>query len=187
VVDVCAAPGGKATAAASLGGRVVAADFRPKRVGLVAGNAVRTASGRPDEGAVWPLVADARRPALRDGVAHVVLVDAPCSGLGVLRRRPDARWRVTEQDVTELAVLQTSILESSAALVRPGGRLVYSVCTLTAAETIEVAERFTETHPEFTLADAPGGPWQPWGSGALLLPQTDDSDGMAWFGWRCES
>lgn len=184
VVDVCAAPGGKATAMAGSGARVVAADLRPKRVGLVAANAERTAGARDDGGAVWPVVADARRSPLRSGVADVVLVDAPCSGLGVLRRRPDARWRVTASDVAELAVIQGSILAASSALVSPGGLLAYSVCTLTADETIGVAEVFAAAHPEFEPVDSPTDPWIPWGSGALLLPQADDSDGMALFLWR---
>lgn len=184
VVDVCAAPGGKATALAGAGANVIAADLRPKRVRLVAGNARRTAADRPDSGAVWPLVADARHAPLRVGVADIVLVDAPCSGLGVLRRRPDARWRITANDVDELSVIQSAILDASAGLVAPGGLLAYSVCTLTRSETIEVAERFADTHPGFEAVAPPEDPWIPWGSGALLLPQADDSDGMALFTWR---
>lgn len=184
VVDVCAAPGGKATALAGAGAHVIAADLRPKRVRLIAGNARRTAADRPDSGAVWPLVADARHAPLRPASADIVLVDAPCSGLGVLRRRPDARWRITPADVTELGAIQTDILDTSAELVAPGGLLAYSVCTLTRSETIDVAERFTDTHRGFEVAGPPGDPWIEWGSGALLLPQADDSDGMALFMWR---
>lgn len=183
-IDVCAAPGGKATALAGAGALVVAADLRPKRVRLVAGNARRTAADRPEGATVWPVVADAAFPPLRDGLAHIVLVDAPCSGLGVLRRRPDARWRITERDVDELAVVQARLLDAAAPLVAPGGLLAYSVCTLTRSETIDVAERFTASHPDFAVADPPGDPWTPWGSGSLLLPQADDSDGMALFLWR---
>ena len=69
-----------------------------------------------------------------------MLLDAPCSGLGVLRRRPDARWRVSESSIGELAALQRDLLAAAAALVRPGGVLVYSVCTLTRAETVDVDE-----------------------------------------------
>lgn len=184
VVDICAAPGGKATALAGLGARVIAADLRPKRVRLVADNADRTSADRPDDGAVWPLVADARRPPLRPELADVVLVDAPCSGLGVLRRRPDARWRIAQHDVDELAALQFDVLDAASALVVAGGLLAYSVCTLTRAETIEVAERFAAANPEFVPTAPPGEPWVAWGSGALLSPQADDSDGMALFTWR---
>jgi len=184
VVDLCAAPGGKATALAAAGARVVAADIRPHRVRLVAGNIERTAADRPETGAALAVVADARRPAVRPGCADVVLVDAPCSGLGVLRRRPDARWRITAADVAELADLQVELLDAAAPLVGDGGLLAYSVCTLTTAETIDVARRFAAAHPDFEPADPPGGPWVPWGSGGLLLPQADDSDGMALFLWR---
>jgi 16S rRNA (cytosine967-C5)-methyltransferase len=185
VIDVCAAPGGKATGLVAAGATVVAADRRWSRVRLLAGNIERTRSGA--SGIAWPMAADATRPAIRPGIADVVLVDAPCSGLGVLRRRPDARWRVTADDVASLAALQRRILGEAASLVRPGGRIVYSVCTLTRAETVEVAEWFGECYHEFEPADVPGDPWRPWGSGALLLPQADDSDGMALFAWQRSS
>ena len=103
-----------------------------------------------------------------------VLVDAPCSGLGTLRRRADARWRMTEADVGELAALQRRLLTASAQLVRPGGTLVYSVCTLLAAESVD--------HPTpdgFTVVDEPPvGPWEPWAQGWRLLPHRTGTDGM---------
>ena len=184
VVDVCAAPGGKATGLAAAGALVVAADLRPHRVRLVAENAATTASGRPASAAVWPVVADGRHLPLRPAVADLVLVDAPCSGLGVLRRRPDARWRVAQSDVDELAGVQGELLDAAAALVAPGGVLAFSVCTLTAAETTGVAGAFADRHDQFDGLAPPGDPWVPWGSGGLLLPQADDSDGMALFCWR---
>ena len=91
---------------------------------------------------MWPLVADAAAPPFRPRIADAVLVDAPCSGLGVLRRRADARWRVTADDVQRLGVIQGGILAASADLVRPDGVLAYSVCTLTRVETIDVAAAF---------------------------------------------
>jgi 16S rRNA (cytosine967-C5)-methyltransferase len=180
VVDVCAAPGGKATGMAAAGAQVIALDLRAKRVGLIASNAARLGLAN-----VYPAVADGRALPIRPGSADVVLVDAPCSGLGVLRRRADARWRISEDDVTRLGAIQRALLESAATLVKPGGRLAYSVCTLTAAETTEVAEPFTAAHPEF-LAQPIGssGEWMPWGSGGVLLPQDTDSDGMALFVWQ---
>ena len=184
LIDVCAAPGGKATALAESGARVIAADLRPNRVRLIAGNARRTASAHPAEAAVWPLIADAAHPPLRTGLADGVLVDAPCSGFGVLRRRPDARWRISAGDVGRLAVLQRELLEASLPLVRPGGVLVYSVCTLTVAETTAVADAFGSDHPELIADPVREYPWTEWGSGSLLLPQADDSDGMAMFRWR---
>lgn len=185
VVDLCAAPGGKATALAAAGAQVVAADRRWSRVRLLRDNVERTAPGRSDpSGACWPLVADAAAPPFRAGIADVVLVDAPCSGLGVLRRRADARWRIAPGDVEQLAALQARLLAAATALVRPGGRLVYSVCTLTEAETVGVADGFSSEHPSFLPQDPPDAPWRPWGTGGLLLPQDDDSDGMALFSWR---
>ena len=115
----------------------------PRRDGaLVAASDVRAAARAHDvenvealECHVLVVVADARRPPFRTGVFDRVLVDAPCSGLGVLRRRPDARWRIEPEDVDRLAALQRELVDAAVALVAPGGVLVYSVCTLTAAET----------------------------------------------------
>jgi 16S rRNA (cytosine967-C5)-methyltransferase len=178
VVDLCAAPGGKATGLASEGVRVVALDARPARARLVAGNAARL--GLP----VPVGVADGRRPPVRPGAVDRVLVDAPCSGLGALRRRPDARWRIEEAAVDRLAALQVELLDGAAEVVAPGGTLVFSVCTLTAAESTAVADRFAATHPGFTPVPGPGEPWTGWGSGSLLLPQAAGTDGMALFRWR---
>ncbi|MEY2754927.1 MAG: hypothetical protein RJB65_1285, partial [Actinomycetota bacterium] len=115
-LDVCAAPGGKSTAMAARGATVVAADLQPQRVGLVAANAARLgATG------VLPVVADALHGPWADGSFDHVLLDAPCSGLGTLRRRADARWRVAADDVASLAELQRQMLLAAAPLVRPGG------------------------------------------------------------------
>lgn len=131
VLDLCAGPGGKATGLARSGARVVAADLQFHRAGLVAENAVRVGT------TLGVVVADGRRPPFREGTFDRVLVDAPCSGLGALRRRADARWRIQQSDVAELAALQQELLGEAARLVRPGGVLVYSVCTITAAESID--------------------------------------------------
>jgi 16S rRNA (cytosine967-C5)-methyltransferase len=101
--------------------------------------------------------------------------------LGVLRRRADARWRVQPGDVTELAALQRDLVAAAADLVRPGGRLVYSVCTLTAEETIGVDEWLASARPELEpepIDDLPGSGWRRHGRGAILLPQTAGTDGM---------
>jgi 16S rRNA (cytosine967-C5)-methyltransferase len=184
VLDLCAAPGGKATALAALGAEVVAADVRPGRVGLIAANAQRLGVA-PD--ALRAVVADGRRPPFGPGSFDRVLVDAPCSGLGSLRRRADARWRIDADAPARLATMQTALLDAAAVLVAPGGSLVYSVCTLTAEETTGVADRFGTTHPGWTVASVPGEPWERWGSGALLLPQTAGTDGMAIFRWQAPS
>jgi 16S rRNA (cytosine967-C5)-methyltransferase len=171
VADLCAAPGGKATALAEAGAFVAAGDIRPHRAALVRDNARRLGLG-----GVGTFVGDGRRPPLR--AVDRVLVDAPCSGLGVLRRRPDARWRITPEAVDTLAGLQRELLVASADLVRPGGRLVYSVCTLTDAETSDVDEWLAAVRPDLVASPPPGDPWEPLGRGARVLPQTADTDGM---------
>ena len=174
VADLCAAPGGKATAMARAGAAlVVGADRRASRAALVATNAARV--GTPT---VVPVVADGRRPPLRDGSLDRVLVDAPCSGLGVLRRRPDARWRMTADEVPHLAELQRELVGAAAGLVRDGGLLAYSVCTLTASETTDVDAWLAAEHPELVALKHPGTPWEPAGRGARLLPQSAGTDGM---------
>jgi 16S rRNA (cytosine967-C5)-methyltransferase len=173
VLDLCAAPGGKATAMASTGARVVAADVSPVRSGLVKANAERLGSD------VRVVTMDGRRAAFPADSFDRVLVDAPCSGLGVLRRRPDARWRIESSAVERLATLQRELLGSAAGLVRPGGVLVYSVCTMTARETVEIDEWLAETHPDFHALAPLADPWRPLGRGALLLPQAAGTDGMA--------
>jgi 16S rRNA (cytosine967-C5)-methyltransferase len=169
VFDPCAAPGGKATALAAAGARVIAGDARAHRAGLVAANAARL------DAEVATVVADATNPPFADGVFDAVLIDAPCSGLGALRRRPDARWRIQPGDVQELAVLQRRMLTACGSLVRPGGRLVYSVCTVTAAESVDhpIPDGFEidDRRPE-------AGEWRPFRHGWRVLPQDADTDGM---------
>ena len=183
ILDVCSAPGGKATALAASGAQVVACDLRERRLGLVASNAHRLAS---------PLLLVAA-----DGLASPfppqsfdrVLVDAPCSGLGVLRRRADARWqegRTSEATITGLADLQLAMLSAAVESVAPGGILAYSVCTMTVAETVSVDRRLRSAHPAL-IPEAVGKPWRPHGDqagGGLLLPQDLDSEGMAVFIYR---
>ena len=177
VADLCAAPGGKATALAGRGARVIACDSHRGRVGLL--NANLRALGAELMQAV---VADGRHPPLRQGRFDGVLVDAPCSGLGALRRRPDARWRIEPSAVLRLAELQRDLLDAAAGLLRPGGQLVYSVCTLTAAETLAVADDLS-ADDRLELLPAPDQPWSPHGGGAMLLPDAGH-DGMALFRWR---
>lgn len=174
IADVCAAPGGKATLlAASL---VAAGDVHPSRAALVQDNARRLRL----TDAVATYVADARNPPFRPETFDRVLVDAPCSGLGVLRRRPDARWRVAESDVDDLTDLQRNVLDGSIPLLKPGGTLVYSVCTLTDAESVAIDEWLADAHPDLVPGPdpTPAPPWQPHGRGARLLPQAAGTDGM---------
>ena len=142
---------------------------------------VRHAHDRQPEltrGAVAAVVADGTRPPWRPGSLDRVLVDAPCSGLGVLRRRPDARWRVTPHDVERLVPLQRALLGAAVELLRPGGSLVYSVCTITAAETLGIDAWLAEAHPELAPEGHLDGPWRPHGRGDLLLPHDAGTDGM---------
>jgi len=173
VADLCAAPGGKATRLATNAALVASGDVLASRVGLVAENAARLSSC-----ALAPFVADGRHPPLRPAHFDRVLVDAPCSGLGVLRRRADARWRIQASDIDDLVVLQRDLLEAAIRLVRPGGVLVYSVCTLTRAETVEVDDALAEAHPLLQALPSPVGRWEQVGRGARLLPQTAGTDGM---------
>jgi 16S rRNA (cytosine967-C5)-methyltransferase len=172
VADVCAAPGGKATRLAASGAFVVASDVRAARVRTMAENIAAL------EVPVHVTVADARLPPFRDEVFDRVLVDAPCSGLGVLRRRPDARWRAEPGDVGRLAGLQRELADGAVTLVATGGVLVYGVCTLTAEETLGIDDHLAHVHPELVPLTPPGAPWREHGRGGLLLPQDADTDGM---------
>lgn len=172
VADVCAAPGGKATGLAS-SGPVIAADISLSRARVVAANADRLRAQT-----VATVVADAAEPPLRDRAFDLVLVDAPCSGLGVLRRRPDARWRIQPSDIDRLSALQRRLLTSAAGLLRPGGVLAYSVCTLTTSETASLDRWLAQQFPDMRPLPPPADPWRNAGRGALLLPQAAGTDGM---------
>jgi 16S rRNA (cytosine967-C5)-methyltransferase len=177
ILDVASAPGGKATAAAERmdgSGVIVAADLHPGRVRAM-GRATRRLGL---DAAIVPLLADGRRLPLADAAFDRVLLDAPCSGLGVLRRRPDARWRVQTTDVDDLAALQRELLGAAARATTPGGRLVYAVCTLSRAETIGVDDWAREHLREFRSLEPPSAPWRAHGRGALLLPSDAGTDGM---------
>lgn len=178
VADLCAAPGGKATLLAADGALVLASDIAADRVALVSENVERLGLGPEGRASVAVAVADATTPPWRPGSMHRVLVDAPCSGLGVLRRRPDARWRVTPQDVDRLVPLQRRLLAAAAELLVPGGTLTYSVCTVTSAETLGVDGWLASEHPDLEPVDHLGGPWRGHGRGDLLLPQDQGTDGM---------
>ena len=176
MLDVAAAPGGKATGIAELlvdGALVVAGDVNPSRAGRI-----RIASTRLGLSGVVPIVADGQRLPVRSDSFDAVLVDAPCTGLGVLRRRPDARWRVDPAAVETLATLQRALLAAAADAVRPGGVLVYAVCTFSDAETVGVDAWAAHGLPDFRAVDPPGAPWRSHGRGALLLPSDADTDGM---------
>lgn len=156
VLDVCAAPGGKATALAERlgtdagGGEVVALDRHARRLDLVRRHARRLGLAK-----LRCAVRDATRP-LADLASprgfDRVLVDAPCSGLGTLRRNPDARWRIGPDDPARLAETQLAILRQAAATLVPGGVLVYSTCTLLPEENEASVRTFLAESPDFALA-----------------------------------
>jgi len=177
ILDLASAPGGKATASAERmegKGLVVAADLHPGRVRTVRRAAERLGLGDT----ITTVIADGRHVPLRAKRCDRVLLDAPCSGLGVLRRRPDARWRVRPSDVNDLAALQRVLMAAAAHAVRPGGRLVYSVCTLSPLETIAIDAWAASELPAFAALPPPGAPWRPHGRGAILLPSDARTDGM---------
>ncbi len=154
ILDTCAAPGTKTAAIAERlagDGHVLALDRHPKRLRLV-GRGVR----RLDLGGVATLERDATKPmkelAERDGPFDRILIDAPCSGLGALRRNPDARWRLRPEDFAELASVQREILEAAADVLRPGGSLVYSTCTVTPEENEKVVRGFMATRASWRIA-----------------------------------
>ncbi len=152
-LDLCAGPGGKASLLAALGGlrraRLLAAEVQPHRAALV-GNATATA-GR---GLLGVVAADGRRPAWREQTFDRVLLDAPCSGLGALRRRPEARWRKAPEEVPGLVALQRQLLASALDSVRPGGVVAYVTCSPVVAETSEVVADVLHGRGDVDLEDA---------------------------------
>ena len=149
VLDACASPGGKTTAMAAAmadDGLIAAADVRPRRVRLLA-EAVR----RSGASIIHVVHADAAAPAPFREPFDCVLLDAPCSGLGTVRRDPDIKWRRREEDLTRSAEMQTRMLAALADVVRPGGRLLYATCSSEPEENEVVVDRFLETRSDFTL------------------------------------
>jgi 16S rRNA (cytosine967-C5)-methyltransferase len=150
VADLCAAPGGKSIELSRRAGRVFASDLSPFRLQRVTENV-----GRLEIAHVFPYVADARVPAIRP--IDAVLVDVPCTGTGTFRRHPDARWRLKISDLAVMATLQRSILRSAASVVKPGGLLVYSTCSLEAEENDAQIDAFLAEHAGWRLEPPPPG------------------------------
>ncbi|HUI06784.1 MAG TPA: 16S rRNA (cytosine(967)-C(5))-methyltransferase RsmB [Verrucomicrobiae bacterium] len=151
VLDLCAAPGGKTTYIAQKmqnRGKIIASDSSRARLGLVTENCERLGVA-----IVTTFVGDGTRldRCLRDERFDRVLVDAPCSNTGVMRRRPDLRWRIEEKEITRLARLQLKLLERAAEFARPGGVLAYSTCSLEPEENERVVEQFLGSHAEVRL------------------------------------
>jgi 16S rRNA (cytosine967-C5)-methyltransferase len=151
ILDLCAGVGGKATHLGEImgnSGRVVAVDVSPSKI-----EALRGLSGRLGVTIIDPCVADARDD-LRGRIGRAfdrVLLDVPCSGTGTLRRAPEIKWRLQPRDVERAVLRQRQLLQRAADLVRPGGRLVYTTCSLMAEENEAVVEAFLETRPGIRL------------------------------------
>ncbi|WP_235886397.1 16S rRNA (cytosine(967)-C(5))-methyltransferase RsmB [Paenibacillus cymbidii] len=179
VLDCCAAPGGKTAHLAELmqgKGRIVACDLHEHKIGLV-----REQAKRLGLRCVETVVADVRRLGERfaAGSFDRILLDAPCSGLGVIRRKPDLKWAKREAEIAELAQLQRELLEAVQALLAPGGVLVYSTCTLEAAENEATVQRFLREHDDFEPAPLPAGMFAPEAAARRAQGQGGEGDGLA--------
>lgn len=175
VIDLCAAPGGKTTHLAELmqnQGEIVAVDVHENKLKLVRENAARLGIG-----IIETVAGDGRAMPARLAPAHRVLVDAPCTGLGVVRRRPDLRWRPREEALEPLSRRQEELLAAAAELTLPGGVIVYSTCTIEPEETVDVVRRFLERHPAFTADPAPAAA-VPADVGGFLYPHRHGTDGF---------
>jgi len=150
IIDLCSAPGGKTTFIGELMknlGEIVSVDRYETRLNLVRNSAQRLGISNAHF-----VVADATNVQLP--LADKVLVDAPCSGLGVLAKKPDSKWRREPDDIRDLVKLQQVILENAATLVKPGGFIVYSTCTIEPEENADVARMFLVNHQEFSIEPA---------------------------------
>jgi 16S rRNA (cytosine967-C5)-methyltransferase len=149
VYDGCAAPGGKAVALEAAGARVLAGDARHERMGRL------TDTTRRAGVAIQCLAANLEAAPLRHGSIDAVLVDAPCSATGTIRRHPDARWRLHRAVFARAAERQERLLAAAAALVRPGGLLIYATCSLEPEENEHLVESFLSRNQEFTRSPRP--------------------------------
>ncbi len=173
VVDLCAAPGGKAVELSRTAAAVFASDVSLHRL-----QRLKQSVQRLELRNVHLLAADARMPAVRP--VDVVLLDAPCTGTGTMRRHPDARWRLKPSDIAVMTALQRRLLESAASIVRPGGLLVYGTCSLETEENDAQVDRFLASHPGWTLEPPPAAavPHDVLDAGRLrVLPQRHGTDG----------
>ncbi len=150
VVDLCAAPGGKAALLAARGHEVWAFDSVRARVARLLENRARLKLSR-----LHVVLADSMRPPLMK--AQAVLLDAPCSGTGTLARRPDGRWRLRPRDLDVLVQVQRRLLDAAAQLIAPGGWLVYATCSLEPEENEEQVSAFLSREPDFELDPPPAG------------------------------
>ncbi len=173
VVDLCSAPGGKSVELSRTAALVISADLSVARLGRLTATINRLELSN-----VAPAAFDAREPAI--GAVDAVLVDAPCTGTGTFRRHPDARWRLRLSDLAVTAVVQRDILRAAARLVKPGGLLIYSTCSLEPEENEAQVEAFLSAHPAWRLEPPPAGavPSTTLDQGFLrVLPHAHGTDG----------
>jgi 16S rRNA (cytosine967-C5)-methyltransferase len=168
VLDACAAPGGKTTHLAEYmenEGQLIAVDLHPHKEKLVQASVKRLGTT-----IVQTMVADARK--LNDQLTPEfdrILLDAPCSGFGVIRRKPDVKWKKDEADIAHIADVQVGLLSKVSSLLKDKGQLVYSTCTLDKEENQGVIDRFLSEHPHFSVVE---------GSAQQILPHHFGSDGF---------
>ena len=177
VLDACAAPGGKCSHLAALmqnQGEIVATDPEPRRLKRLESNLQTLGITCVQTAAISEEISFAS-PAFHDTWGRTgfdrILVDAPCSGLGVLRRHPEAKWQKTASQLDRHAERQSGILEQVAPYLRPGGVLVYSACSTEPEETTQVVSRFYQDHPEFCHESSAG--WLPPHAHSLTNPDGD--------------
>jgi 16S rRNA (cytosine967-C5)-methyltransferase len=180
VVDLCAGAGGKSLAlAAMMGnkGRIIACDVDRARLSRLAPRAERAGVGIIENRLLNP---DREMEALGDlrARADIVLVDAPCSGTGTWRRNPEARWRLMPERLARLTGLQARLLDMAAGLVRPGGALIYVVCSLLAEEGLNQIDRFLTKYKDWSAHDPDLPAGQEAGHGLLLTPAQSGTDGF---------
>jgi 16S rRNA (cytosine967-C5)-methyltransferase len=170
ILDLCSAPGGKTTHLAELmgnRGEIMAFDVSAGRLNLVGENARRLGVS-----IITTYHVPAEEAGHICGSADRVLLDAPCSGLGVIRHKPDIRHNRGEEDILSMARLQERLISKAAELVRPSGRLVYSVCTMEPEETTDIVAGFLQGHPDFGLAAVP-----------VMMAKRELSDGYGYHFW----
>jgi 16S rRNA (cytosine967-C5)-methyltransferase len=178
IVDLCAGAGGKALALASAapGARIIACDTSRQRLAKLGPRAER--AGASIETRLLDQPREAEGLADLAGTADVVLVDAPCSGSGTWRRNPEGRWRLTPDRLSRVEALQARVLDLAPPLVKPGGLLVYAVCSLLAREGRGQAEAFLSRHSGFLGEDTGMTFGRLDGPGRLLTPGHDRTDGF---------
>jgi 16S rRNA (cytosine967-C5)-methyltransferase len=173
VADLCAAPGGKSLELSKTAGTVIASDKSIGRLQRLLANERRLETTN-----LFPFVGDARHPAIAP--VDAVLVDVPCTGTGTFRRHPDARWRLKISDLAVMSALQKTILKAAGRVVKPGGLLIYSTCSLEPEENDEQVDWFLSENPDFILEGPPEGSIAAElldGGRLRVLPQRHGTDG----------